>query len=175
MPTFTLRRTIGPAARLSRRAGRAAVLVLAAAAAAACGDDDDPTGDDEPEIQAVRLTVTPAGGQPATYTVTSGATTAPTIQLRVGTAAVTGQALDANGQAIALDEPFELRLVATVTGGAAAEQTPLSGALTFAAGGALAGTLTATAATTVSGFVRMVHLEEAHSDFDARVNIAVTP
>ena len=177
MPTFPLRGALAPAAvRLSRRAARVAALTLAAAAAAACGDDDDPTGDDEPRIVSVRLTVTPPTGAAATVTVPSGATTAPTLALRVGTSTVRAEPLDGNNQLITLDEPFEVRLVSTVTGAGATQQTPLGGALSFTGNGTLnGGTVTATGATSVSGFVRLVHLGEQHSDFDAPVTIVVTP
>lgn len=176
MPSALFRRLRGPRF-LSRRAARGAALVLAAVAAGAC--DDDVTGeDDEPEIQSVRLTVTPPNGAAATYSVTTTSNTA--IPLRVGTSAVTAVALDANGQAITFDEPFQFRMVANVTGGDATAQTPLSGVLTFTPGangtGTLTGTITATAVAAAStAWVRLVHVEEAHSDYDARVQVSVVP
>jgi hypothetical protein len=156
------------------RAARRALLLSAVVVVGACGDDDGPTGNDEPEIESVRLTVTPAGGAAANYTVTvnGGASPSP-IQLRVGTSAVTAQALDAAGRVIDVDDEFELRVVANVTGADAAQQTPLTGAVTFTGTGTLAGSLVATAATAsnVSAYVRMVHKAEAHSDFDAPVQL----
>ncbi len=159
---------------LSLRAARGAALVLAALAAGACGDDDI-TEEDEPQIQAVQLSVTPAAGQPVLYTIRpSGAN--PTVQLRVGTSTVAAVALDANNQPIVLDEPFELRLVSTVTGPDAAAQTPLTGSVTFnPSGGLTNATVAATSVTSVQGWVRLVHLEEDHSDFDAQVTFQVTP
>jgi hypothetical protein len=161
---------------LSLRAARGAALVLAAVAAAACGGDDDPTGDDEPQIQSVRLTVTPEGGQARpSVVVRTGVTPAPVLQLPLGRSTVRADPLDAGGQVITLDEPFEMRLVATVTGEGANAQTPLSGPVSFAPGGALTGTVNATTSASVSGWVRLVHLEEAHSDFDAQVTLTAAP
>jgi hypothetical protein len=156
------------------RAARVAVLLSALALAGACGDDDPAGIDDEPEIESVRLSVTPPGGTATTYTVTvnGGASPSP-IQLRVGSSAVTAQALDAAGRAIDLGSEFELRVVASVSGSNANQQTPLAGAVTYTGNGTLTGTLVSTAATTsnVSAYVRMVHKEEAHSDFDAPVQL----
>jgi hypothetical protein len=181
MPSVPFRRARGTRV-LSARAARAAALALAAAVAVgACDGDDDPTGvDEEPQIQSVRLTVTPPGsstaGAPLAVTTTSNTP----IQLRVGTSTVTAVALDANGQPITFDEPFQFRMVANVTAGEASAQTPLSGVLTFTPGpngtGALSGTITASAAAAATtAWVRMVHVNEAHSDFDARVQVSVVP
>jgi hypothetical protein len=166
-----------PAFRTAR-ALRAAAVLSTLALAAACDDDDELTGEDEPEIESVRLIVTPPGGTPTTYTVrvNGGASPSP-IQLRVGTSAVTAQALDAAGATIDLANEFELRVVASVTGSDAGQQTPLTGTLTYTGNGTLTGALVATAATTanVAATVRMVHKEEAHSDFDAGVQLRVAP
>ena len=180
MPNF---QTPNPLARLAgarrplpfrRAAGVVAVGLLGALGA--CGDDDDIDGNDEPQIISVRLTVTPPTGAPSTVTVRSGATTAPTLALRVGTSTIRAEPLDGSDRLITLDEPFEVRLVSTVTGANANQQTVLTGPLTFPGNGALnGGTVVATAATSVSGFVRLVHLQEQHSDFDAPVTITVTP
>ena len=171
----TLSRRTRGARPLSLRAARGAALALAALALGACGDDDDVTGNDEPKIESVRLTITPPTGAATTVTVRSGTTTAPTLALRVGTSTIRAEPLDGNNQLITLDEPFEVRLVSTVTGAGATQQTPLGGALTFTGNGTLnGGTVTATGATSVSGFVRLVHTGEQHSDFDAPVTIVVT-
>jgi hypothetical protein len=160
------------AARFARATAALAVAVLAAA----CGDDDDPTGDDEPKIISVRLTITPPTGAATTTTVRSGATTAPTLAMRVGTSTIRAEPLDGSDRLITLDEPFEVRLVSTVTGAGATQQTPLGGSLSFTGNGTLnGGTVVATGATSVSGFVRLVHTREQHSDFDAPVTIVVTP
>jgi hypothetical protein len=172
MPSTLFRRQ--PAFRIVRTAALLSTLAFAAA----CGDDDEITGEDEPEIESVRLIVTPAGGTATTYTVrvNGGATPSP-IQLRIGSNAVTAQALDAGGAVIDLDDEFELRVVASVTGAGGTQQTPLTGTLTYTGSGRLSGALVATAATTTnaSATVRMVHVEEAHSDFDAGVQLRVAP
>lgn len=164
---------------LSRRAATGAALVLAAMAAGACGDDDITGDDDEPKIQSVRLTVTPPGGGTATpFNVTTTSNTP--VQLRVGTSTVTAQALDAAGQPITFDEPFQFRMVANVTGDEAGDEAPLTGVLSFTPGqngtGTLSGTVTAsTVVAATDAWVRLVHVEEAHSDYDAPVRITVVP
>lgn len=175
MPNVLFRRARGTRV-LSARAARAAALALAAAVAVGACDGDPSSPDDEPQIQSVRLTITPPTGAASTVTVRSGAATAPVIPLRIGTSTIRAEPLDANNQLITLDEPFEVRLVSTVTGANANQQTPLAGALTFTGNGSLnGGTISATAATSVSGFVRLIHTEEQHSDFDAPVTITVAP
>ncbi len=158
------------AARLARAASALAVVALVAA----CGDDDDPSGpDEEPQIEFVRLTVTPAGGTATTYTVrTSGAPT--TVQVRVGANAIQATAFDAANQAIDVGSDFELRLVQAVAGDA---ETALPAQYTFARNGTLSSTLTVTAGapTPQTAVVRMFHKEEGHSDFDPPVQIQVVP
>jgi hypothetical protein len=166
---------------LSRRAPTAraarALAVLAVLALAGACDDDELDGDDEPEIEAVRLTVTPPGGTPAVYTITPNGSTPSPVQLRVGTSTVTAQALDDRSQPIALGSDFELRIVSSVTGSGANQQTALSGPVTFTANGTLSSAIVATVAPTanIPAVVRLVHRVEQHSDFDGAVQLRISP
>lgn len=144
------------------RAARAALVLSTLALAAAC--DDDPTGDDhdEPEIEAVRLIVT-TGGTATTYTVTANGATPSPVQLRVGTSTVAAVALDQSGAAIDLHDEFELRM------------SGLPAGVTFTRTGALAGSITAPAATTTNAQVSAImwHLEENHDDYTANFPLRV--
>ena len=121
-------------------------MVLMAGAIAAC--DDDPVGPEEPEIDAVRLTL---GAQ--TVTITSLNTTG-TVTIPVGTTAISAVFLDADGDVLHLGSEFELRVTPAA-----------SGAVTFTRTGAFAGSLQATAAGTTTMQIQAFHLEENHPDF----------
>ena len=157
MPFTTARRP--PAAR----ALRAAVLLPALAFAAACGDDDGPTGNDEPEIESVRLTITPSGGTAVPYTVTANGSTPSPVALRVGTSTITAVPLDAAGQTIDEATEFELRL------------SGLPAGVTFTTNGTLTAPVTATAATATNAQVSAVmwHRSEGHDDYTANFPLRV--
>jgi hypothetical protein len=147
---------------VTRRAA-AAAFALAAVGAAACGDDPA-SPDADVEIESVRLTVTPATGAAATYTVTANTGGTVTVPLRVGTATIRAEPLDDDGVVVSEASEFELRLL------------DLPGGVTFTPNGTLTATVTTTAAlaaTEVSA--QMWHKAENHEDFRARFRLSVTP
>ncbi len=171
MPTSSLVRSRWS---LRLRAVRTAVLLGSVAAlAGACDDDEE---DDEPEIQAVRLTVTPPNGTATQYIVrTNGVQGGGPIQLRVGQNRVEAAGLDENNQIIDLENEFELRLVGSISGD---NTTPLPAGFEFTANRALSNTLTvstpAVGQRTVA--LQMFHRGENHSDFDANgIAVVTTP
>ena len=143
---------------------RTAALLSTLALAAACDDDDELTGDDEPEIESVRLVITPSGGTATTYTVTANGATPSPVQLRVGTAAIVATPLDAGGRAIADASEFELRM------------SGLPAGVTFTQSGTLTATITATAATTTNAQAAAImwHRSEGHDDYTANFPLRVT-
>lgn len=143
----------------------AAILSTLALSATACDDDDEITGDDEPEIESVRLVVTPAGGTPTTYTVTANGATPSPVQLRVGTSSIVATPLDANGQTIDEASEFELRMSGLPTG------------VTFTQSGTLSASIAATAATTSNANVSAImwHRSEGHDDYTANFPLRVAP
>lgn len=146
------------------RAARAA-LVLSTLAFAACSDDEI-TGDDddEPQIESVRLTITPASGSATTYTVTANGATPSPVQLRVGTSTITAVALGGTGQVLDVGNDFELRM------------SNLPSGVTFTSSGSLTASVTATAAaaaTTVRA--EMFHKGEQHTDYTANFQLSVVP
>ena len=145
------------------RALRTAALLSTLALAAACDDDDELTGDDEPEIESVRLVVTPSGGAATTYTVTANGATPSPVQLRVGTATIVATPLDAGGRTIDEASEFELRMSGLPTG------------VTFEQSGTLSATITATAATTTNATVSAImwHRSEGHDDYTANFPLRV--
>ena len=145
------------------RTVRTAALLSTLALAAACDDDDDITGDDEPEIESVRLVVTPSGGTATTYTVTANGATPSPVQLRVGTATIVATPLDASGGTIDEASEFELRMSGLPTG------------VTFTQSGTLTATITATAATTTNANVSAImwHRSEGHDDYTANFPLRV--
>jgi hypothetical protein len=158
MPSTLSRRL--PAFRAVRTAALLSTLALAATA---CDDDDDLTGEDEPDIESVRLVITPAGGAATTYTVTAnGATPAP-VQLRVGSSTIVATPLAANGQTIGESSEFELRMSGLPTG------------VTFTQSGTLTATIAATAATTTNATVSAImwHRSEGHDDYTANFPLRV--
>jgi hypothetical protein len=139
-----------------RRLLRGAAAVTVLALASAC--DDDATGpDEEPEIESVRLTVTPPSGTATTYVLTANGSTPSPVQLRVGTSTLTAVALGAGGQALDIGSEFELRM-----GG-------LPASVTFTRNGSLTATVSATAAvaTPVTAQAIMWHKVENHDDYTA--------
>jgi hypothetical protein len=95
--------------------------------------------------------------------------------MRVGTSTIRAEPLDGSDRLITLDEPFEVRLVSTVTGPAPRSRRRSAGrSASPATARSTAAPVVATGATSVSGFVRLVHTREQHSDFDAPVTIVVT-
>jgi hypothetical protein len=142
---------------------RTAALLSTLALAAACDDDDDLTGDDEPEIESVRLVITPSGGTATTYTVTANGATPSPVQLRVGAATIVATPLDAGGRAVDEASEFELRMGGLPTG------------VTFTQSGTLTATITATAATTTNATVSatMWHRTEGHGDYTANFPLRV--
>lgn len=163
-----------------RRVHLRTLRALAAVAAlsfgvAAC--DDDPQVEEEPEIAALRLTVTPASGTAQTYTLTTGGANQ-NIALRVGANTVSAVALDDNNQAINLGSDFELRIVRSLTvQGASEVENPLTGAVTFTKTGGMTGTLVATGAVAApaTALVRVFHVGEGHGDFEPGFTYTVTP
>ncbi|MDF1505035.1 hypothetical protein PYV61_18945 [Roseisolibacter sp. H3M3-2] len=149
-----------PAFRLVRTAALLSTLALAVTA---CDDDDDVTGDDEPDIESVRLVVTPSGGTPTTYTVTANGATPTPVQLRVGTSTIVATPLDAGGATIDESSEFELRM------------SGLPAGVTFTQSGTLSATIAATAATTTSANVSAImwHRSEGHDDFTANFPLRV--
>ena len=145
------------------RTVRTAALLSTLALAAACDDDDDLTGDDEPEIESVRLVVTPTGGTATTYTVTANGATPSPVQLRVGTATIVATPLDGSGGTIDEASEFELRMSGLPTG------------VTFTQSGTLTATITATAATTTNANVSAImwHRSEGHDDYTANFPLRV--
>lgn len=145
------------------RTVRTAALLSTLALAAACDDDDDLTGDDEPEIESVRLVVTPSGGTATTYTVTANGATPSPVQLRVGTATIVATPLDGSGGTIDEASEFELRMSGLPTG------------VTFTQSGTLTATITATAATTTNANVSAImwHRSEGHDDYTANFPLRV--
>ncbi len=143
---------------------RTAALLSTLALAAACDDDDELTGDDEPEIESVRLVVTPSGGTATTYTVTANGATPSPVQLRVGTATIAATPLDASGQTIDEASEFELRM------------SGLPAGVTFTQSGTLTATVSATAATTTNAQVAAImwHRSEGHDDYTANFPLRVT-
>jgi hypothetical protein len=139
------------------RALRTAALLSTLALAAACDDDDDLTGEDEPEIESVRLVVTPSGGTATTYVVTANGATPSPVQLRVGTSTIVATPLEANGRTIDEASEFELRMSGLPTG------------VTLTPSGTLTTTITATAATTTNANVSAImwHRSEGHDDYTA--------
>jgi hypothetical protein len=142
---------------------RTAALLSTLALAAACDDDDDITGDDEPEIESVRLVITPSGGTATTYTVTANGATPSPVQLRVGTSAIVATPLDASGRTIAEAPEFELRMSGLPTG------------VAFTRSGTLTATISATAATTTNANVSAImwHRSEGHDDYTANFPLRV--
>jgi hypothetical protein len=158
MPSILPRRL--PAFRAVRTAALLSTLALAATA---CDDDDDLTGEDEPDIESVRLVITPTGGAATTYTVTANGATPSPVQLRVGTSTIVATPLDASGRTIDEASEFELRM-----GG-------LPAGVTFTQSTTLAATITATAATTTNAQVSatMWHRTEGHGDYTANFPLRV--
>ena len=144
------------------RTVRTAALLSTLALAAACGDDEI-TGDDEPEIESVRLVITPSGGTATTYVVTANGATPSPVQLRVGTSTIVATPLEANGSTIDDASEFELRMRGLPTG------------VTFTQSGTLTATITATAATTTNATVSAVmwHRSEGHDDYTANFPLRV--
>ena len=153
-----------PSRPFARRAFRTTALLSTLALAAACGDDNI-TGDDEPDIESVRLVVTPSGGTPTTYTVTANGATPSPVQIRVGTSTIVATPLAANGQAISEASEFELRM------------NGLPAGVTFTRSGTLSATIAATAATTTNATVSAVmwHRTEGHDDYTANFPLRVAP
>lgn len=157
MPSMPSRRL--PAFRAVRTAALLSTLALAVTAC-----DDDPTAvEDEPDIESVRLVVTPSGGTATTYTVTANGATPSPVQLRVGTSTIVATPLDANGQTIAEASEFELRMSGLPTG------------VTFTQSGTLSATIAATAATTTNANVSAImwHRSEGHDDYTANFPLRV--
>ena len=144
------------------RATRAALVLSTLALAAAC-DDDEVTGDDEPEIESVRLVVTPTGGTATTYTVTANGATPSPVQLRVGTSTIVATPLAANGATIDEASEFELRM------------SGLPAGVTFTRSGTLSATIAATTATTANATVSAImwHRTEGHDDYTANFPLRV--
>jgi hypothetical protein len=142
---------------------RTAALLSTLALAAACDDDDDITGDDEPEIESVRLVITPSGGTATTYTVTANGATPSPVQLRVGTSTIVATPLDASGRTIDEASEFELRMSGLPTG------------VAFTRSGTLTATISATAATTTNANVSAImwHRSEGHDDYTANFPLRV--
>ena len=156
MPSMPLPRS------LRVRAVGAAVALSTLAIAAACGGSS--TGaDEEPEIESVRLVVTPTGGTATTYTVTANGATPSPVQLRVGTSTIAATPLDANGGTISEASEFELRM------------SGLPAGVTFTQNGTLSATISATAATTTNAQVSatMWHKPENHGDYTANFPLRV--
>ena len=145
------------------RAVRTAALLSTLALAATACDDDDITGEDEPEIESVRLVVTPAGGTATTYTVTANGATPSPVQLRVGTSTIVATPLDASGRTIDEASEFELRM------------SGLPAGVTFTQSGTLSATIAATAATTTNATVSAImwHRSEGHDDYTANFPLRV--
>jgi hypothetical protein len=145
------------------RALRAAAVLSTLALAAACSDDDELTGEDEPDIESVRLVITPSGGTPTTYVVTANGATPSPVQLRVGTSTIVATPLDASNQTIGEASEFELRI------------SGLPAGVTFTQSGTLSATIAATAATTTNANVSAImwHRSEGHDDYTANFPLRV--
>lgn len=169
MPQQTIARTAGAARRRAVRAGL--VLATLALGVAACNDADDE--EEHLEIESVRLTVTPPGGQPTVYTIRASGNTSP-VALRIGSNAVAAVPLDDDGQTSDEASELELRIVGAVQG---ETEQPLPGDLSFARNATLTSTLSAQAPATGQRtiWLRMFHRAEGHSDFDASFPVIVNP
>jgi hypothetical protein len=133
---------------------RTAVLTTAAAfalGAVACSDDPA-APDDEPQVNAVRLTI-------GTTSITVSTVSSPTITVAPGANAVTAQWLRADGsvEPLVTDAEFELRI-----------RQATGSNLSWTASGARAGTLTVTglaAGASTAAQVSLFHKVEQHDDF----------
>ena len=146
------------------RAFRVGAAMAVLAFAAACNDSSTEP-EDEPDIESIRLTVTPATGAVTTYTLTANGSTPSPVQLRVGTSTLTAVALGANGQSLGLEAEFELRMEA------------LPASVTFTRNGTLTSSIVATSAVATPVTVQAVmwHKEEAHDDYTANFPLTVVP
>ena len=145
---------------LEKLTRRAAPLLLITLLLAGC-KDDPVDAEPEPTFATMRLTV---GTQVINITRQGGAISGGPIVLQRNVATpVTGTFLLANGQAdpVVVPSRFELRV------------TPVSGGVTFARTGPLAGTLTGPTAGAAGATFTLFHLGEGHSELDSTVPITV--
>ena len=153
---------------LSPRTVRMLAGLVALSTTVACNDSTGPEEDHAEEVAEIRLTVTPAAGAATTYAIRTTGTTPTPIQLRVGTATVTAQVFDEDGENITseLGSEFIVRV------------QPATGSnITFAGTNAFSGTLTVAAGAVGNRTMQvdLYHTEEQHADFGPiTVNVAVT-